>query len=79
MRIASDGNVRVSPRNGTIFLKKTQKKGPDKLSLIFWGAVQSDGGKMLVRHPNNLNAANKLDILKQLRKNAFTGHYFATR
>ena len=30
---------------------------PDKGSLIFWGAIQSDGGKMLVRHPNKLNAA----------------------
>ena len=45
---------------------------------MFWGAIRPDGRKMLVRCPNKLNAVGYVEILKKLRKNAFSGHYFST-
>ena len=31
---------------------------------MFWGAIQSDGGKLLVKSPNKLNAVGYFKILK---------------
>ena len=36
----------------------------DKRSLMFWGAIRSDGRKLLVKCPNKLNAVGYLEILK---------------
>ena len=50
VRISSDGIIRVFRRNGTRFLEKNTKNlSSDKRSLMLWGAIQSDGRKLLVR------------------------------
>ena len=36
----------------------------DRLSLMFWGAIRSDGRKMLVKCPNILTSSSYLDILE---------------
>ena len=78
VRINSGGVVRVFRRNGTRFLEKNRKSlSSDKRSLMFRGAIQSDGRKLLVKCPNELYAVSYLEILQ--RKNAFPGHYFSTR
>ena len=66
LRISSDGIVRVFRRNGTIFLEKknTKNLSSNKRSLMFWGAIRSDGRKLLVKCPNKLNAVGYLEILK---------------
>ena len=65
VRISSDGIVRVLRRNGTRFLEKnTNILISDKHSLMFRGAIQSDGRKLLVKCPNKLNAVAYLEILK---------------
>ena len=47
------------------FLKKNIKSlSSDKRSLMFWGAIQSNGRKLLVKCPNKLNAVSYLEILK---------------
>ena len=35
----------------------------DRRSIIYWGAIRSDGQKMLVINPNTLNSISYLDIL----------------
>ena len=65
VRISSDGIVRVFRRNGTRFLEKSTKNlSSDKRSLMFWGAIRSDGLKLLVKCPNKLNAVGYMEILK---------------
>ena len=64
VRISSDGNVRVFRRNGTRFLENTKNLSSDKRSLMFWGAIRSDGRKLLFKCPNKLNAVGYLEILK---------------
>ena len=60
------------------FLKKNPKKlSLDRRSLMFRGAIQSNGQKVLVKCPNQLNDAGALK--KNEEKNAFSGHYFSTR
>ena len=44
--------------------KHLKKLSSDKRSLMFWGAVRSDGRKMFVKCPNKLNAARYLEVLK---------------
>ena len=63
--ISSDGIVRVFRRNGTRFLaKNTKNLSSDKRSFMFWGAIQSNGGELLVKCPNKLNAVGYLKTLK---------------
>ena len=66
VRISSDGIFRVFRRNGTRFLEKknTKNSSSDKRSLMFWGAIQSDVRKLLVKCPNKQNAVGYLEILK---------------
>ena len=65
VRISSDGIYRDFRRNGTRFLEKENTNlSSDKRSLMFWGAIQSDGRKWLVTCPNKLNAVGYLEILK---------------
>ena len=71
VRISSDGIVRVFRRNGTrffennitYFLKTTSLMSSDERSLMFWGAIQSDGRKLHVKCPNKLSAVGYLEIL----------------
>ena len=44
--------------------KSTENLSSDKRSHKFWGAIQSDGQKLLVKCPNKLNAVGYLEILK---------------
>ena len=44
--------------------KKRQNVTTDRRSLMFWGAIQSDGRKMLVKCPNTLTSSRYFDILK---------------
>ena len=48
------------------FLKKNTKNdlSSDRRSLMFWGAIRSDGRKLLVKCPNKLIAVGHLEILK---------------
>ena len=52
------------------FLKKknTKNLSSDKRSLMFRGAIQSDGRKLLVKCPNKLNAVGYMEILKKIRR-----------
>ena len=69
VRISSDGIVRVFRRNGTRFLEKNTKNlSSDKRSPMFWGAIRSDGRKLLVKCPNKLNVVGYLEILKIYEK-----------
>ena len=36
----------------------------ERRSLMFWGAIRSDGRKLLVKCPNTLTSSSYLDILK---------------
>ena len=40
----------------------------DRRSLMFWGAIRSDGRKMLVECPNTLTSSSYLVILKDYNK-----------
>ena len=54
------------------FLKKNIKKmNSNKRSLMFWGAIRSDGRKLLVKFPNKLNAVVYFEILKIYEKMHF--------
>ena len=64
VRISSDGIVRVFRKNGRFLEKNTKNLSSDRRSLMFWGAIQSDGRKLLVKCPNKLNAVVYLEILK---------------
>ena len=62
---SSDGIVRVFRKNEPGFLEKNTKNlSSDKRSPMFWGAIRSDGWKLLVKFPNKLNAVGYLEILK---------------
>ena len=58
------GLFRVVRRNGTGFEKNTKNLSPDKRSLMFWGAIRSDGRQMLIKCLNKLNADGYLEVLK---------------
>ena len=44
--------------------KSTKNLSSDKRSLMFWGAIRSDGRKLLIKCPNKLNAVGYLEIWK---------------
>ena len=56
--------VKFFPEMERDFLKNTKKLNSDERSLMFWGAIRSDGRKLLVKCPNKLNAIGYLEILK---------------
>ena len=67
MRLSSGRILRGFRRNGTRFLerkKNTKNLTSDKRSLMFWGAIRSDGRKLLVKCPKKLNAVGYLEIFK---------------
>ena len=47
------------------FWKNRRSLSSDKRSLMFWGAIQSDGRKLLVKCPNELYAVSYLEILQR--------------
>ena len=60
--MGAHGIVRVFRRKGTRFLEKKPKKlSFDKRSLLFWGAIRSDGQKMLDNCSIRLTAAEFLE------------------
>ena len=61
-------------------LKKYKNLSSDKRSLMFWGAKQSDGRKLLVKCPKESKCCRLFGNFENLRrKNPFPGHYFSTR
>ena len=44
-------------------------------SILFWGAIRSDGGNMFVMSPNKLNAVEYLEILNSYLFNAFSERF----
>ena len=66
VRLNSDGVVRVFMKTVSRFCpKNTQGIRTDKRSMMFWGAIRSDGRKMLIECPATLNSYGYLEILKQ--------------
>ena len=66
VRLNSDGVVRVFRKTGRRFCPKNiQGIRTDKRSMMFWGAIRSDGRKMLIKCPATLNSYGYLEILKQ--------------
>ena len=65
VKLTSDGIVRVFRKKNTRYAQKNVKKvTTDRRSLMFWGAIRSDGREMLVKCPNTLTSSSYLDILK---------------
>ena len=71
VRISSSGIFRLFRRNGTRFFENTKILSSDKRSLMFRGAIQSDGRKLLVKCPNKLKTLGYLEILKIYKKMHF--------
>ena len=66
VRLNSDGVVRVFRKTDRRFCpKNTQGIHTDKRSMMFWGAIRSDGRKMLVKCFATLNSYGYLENLKQ--------------
>lgn len=66
IRLCSDGIVRVFRKNGTRNDPKNCKSfSNDRRSLMFWGAIRSDGRKCLIKCPNTLNSSGYLKILEE--------------
>ena len=65
VRLNNDGVVGCSGKLVVAFAPKTPKDKADKRSMIFWGAIRSDGKKMLIKCPTTLNSYGYLEILKQ--------------
>ena len=62
---SGDGIVRIFRRNETRFLEKNTKNlSSDQQSPMFWGAIRSNGRKLLVKFPNKPNAVGYMEILK---------------
>ena len=65
VKFTRDGIVRVFRKKNTHYAQKNVKNvTTDRRSPIFWGAIQSDGWKMLVKCPTTLTSSSYLDILK---------------
>ena len=72
VKLTSDGSVRVFRKKNTRYAQKNVKKVTiDRRSLMFWGAIRSDGRKMLVKCPDILTSSSYHDILKDYNKNCF--------
>ena len=70
VRLNSDGIVRVFREKGSRFHSKNiQGQNTDKRSLMFWGAIRSDGRKMLIRCPATLNSSGYVEILEKYDRN----------
>ena len=52
-----------SKKGNEISWKNYKRLSSDKRSPMFWGAIQSDGLKLLIKCPNKLNAVGYLEIL----------------
>ena len=66
VKLTSDGIVRVFRRKYTRYHEKiVRNASTDRRSMMYWGAIRSDGRKMLVKCPNTLNSISYLDILNR--------------
>ena len=59
--------------------KNVRNASTDRRSIMYWGAIRSDGRKMLVKCLNTLNSISYLDILNRYNKNAFSRFGVPTR
>ena len=66
VKLTSDGIVPVFRRKNTrCHEQNVRNESTDRRSIIYWGAIRSDGQKMLVKCPNTLNRISYLDILNR--------------
>ena len=64
VKLTSDGIVRVFRRKNTRYHEKNVRNAStDRRSIVYWGAIRSDGRKMLVKCPNTVNSISHHDIL----------------
>lgn len=69
VRLNSDGIVRVLRKPDTRYQpQNTKNLSNDKRSIMFWGAIRSDGRKMLTKCSNNLNSDEYKKILVDYRE-----------
>ena len=81
-KLTSDGIVRAFRRKNTRYHdeKKKRNASTDRRSIMYWGAIRSDGRKKQVKCPNTLNSICYLDILNRYNeKNAFSRFGIPTR
>ena len=65
VKLTSDGIVWVfRKKKHSLCAKNAKNVTTDRRSLMFWGAIRSDGRKMLVKCPHTLTSSSYLDILK---------------
>ena len=65
VKLTSDGIDRVFRKKTLVMSKKHVKNvTTGRRSVMFWGAIRSDGRKMLVKCPNTLTSSSYFDILK---------------
>ena len=66
VKLTSDGIVRVFRRKITRYHENNVRNASTvRRSITYWGAIRSDGRKMLVKCPNTLNSISYLDILNR--------------
>ena len=64
VKLTSDGIVLVFRRKNIRYHEKNVRNAStDRRSIVYWGAIRSDGRKILVKCPNTLNSY--LDILNR--------------
>ena len=64
VKLTNDGIVRVFRRKNTrCHEKNVRNASTDQRSIMYWGAIRSDGRKKLVKCPNTLNSIIYLVIL----------------
>ena len=69
LKLHSDGIVRVFRRKNTRYHEKNVRNAStDRRSIMDWGAIRSDGRKMMVKCPNTLNGISCLNILNRYNK-----------
>ena len=63
VKLTSDGIVRVFRRKNTRYHENVRNASTDRRSIMYWGAIRSDGRKTLVKCLNTMNTY--LDILNR--------------
>ena len=63
VKLTSDGIVRVFRRKSTRYNENVTNASTDRRCIMYWGAIRSDGQKILVKCPNTLNSY--LDFLNR--------------
>ena len=72
VKLTSDGTVRVSRRKNTRYHEKNVRNAStDRRSIMYRGAIRSDGRKILVKCPNTLNSISYLDTLNRCNEKIY--------